>query len=219
MSRVGLDLTTLSVFSGALGVGIGFGMQKIAANYISGFIILLDRSIRIGSMISVGTDRGVVRQITTRYTVLRAPNGVDVLVPNETLIGSVVLNETFADNSLWITLPVQISYGSDVERALEMLVECAAAGGERVLAHPKPTAHLMAFGASGIDLQLGIWIHDPTLGSLDLRSAVNREIWRRFKEAGIQIPFPQHEVRLLGASEGEHAADFASQPVPRSNGA
>jgi small-conductance mechanosensitive channel len=220
MSRVGLDLTALSVFSGALGVGIGFGMQKIAANYISGFIILLDRSIQIGSMISVGPDRGEVRQITTRYTVLRAPSGVDVIVPNETLIGSVVLNETFADQSLRIVLPIQISYGSDVERALEVLVECAAAGGPRVLEQPKPDSHLMAFGASGIDLQLGLWIHDPTLGSLDLRSAINREIWRRFKQAGIQIPFPQHEVRLLGASEGERsAADVASQPVARGNGA
>jgi small-conductance mechanosensitive channel len=219
MSRVGLDLTTLSVFSGALGVGIGFGMQKIAANYISGFIILLDRSIRIGSMISVGTDRGEVRQITTRYTVLRAPSGVDVIVPNETLIGSVVLNETFADQSLRIVLLVQVSYSSDVERALEVLVECAAAGGKRVLAHPKPEAHMLAFGASGIDLQLGVWIHDPTLGSLDMRSAINREIWRRFKEAGIQIPFPQQEVRLLG-SEGERsAAELAAQAVTRRNGA
>lgn len=214
MSRVGLDLTTLSVFSGALGVGIGFGMQKIAANYISGFIILLDRSIQIGSMISVGTDRGEVRQITTRYTVLRAPNGVDVIVPNETLIGSVVLNETFADQSLRIALPVQISYADDVERALEILVECAAAGGQRVLAEPKPVAHMMGFGASGIDLQLGVWIHNPTLGSLDLRSAINREIWRRFKQEGIQIPFPQTEVRLLG----ERAATDGAQPVNRSNG-
>jgi small-conductance mechanosensitive channel len=218
MSRVGLDLTTVSVFSGALGVGIGFGMQKIAANYISGFIILLDRSIQIGSMISVGTDRGEVRQITTRYTVLRAPNGVDVIVPNETLIGSVVLNETFADQSLWIVVPVQVSYASDVERALEILVECAAVGGERVLAHPKPSAHMLAFGASGIDLQLGVWIHDPTRGTLDMRSAINREILRRFREAGIQIPFPQQEVRLLGGSDSEGSAEIAAQAVATRNG-
>lgn len=216
MSRVGLDLTTLSVFSGALGVGIGFGMQKIAANYISGFIILLDRSIQIGSMISVGTDRGEVRQITTRYTVLRAPNGTDVLVPNETLIGSVVLNETFSDSSLRIALPVQISYGDDVELAIEILQECAAAGGERVLREPKPVAHLIGFGASGIDLSLGIWIENPALGSLDLRSAINREILRRFRQAGIQIPFPQQEVRLLG---DRAEADTAPHRVPRSSGA
>jgi small-conductance mechanosensitive channel len=219
MTRVGLDLTALSVFSGALGVGIGFGMQKIAANYISGFIILLDGSIQIGSMISVGTDRGVVRQITTRYTVLRNANAVDVLVPNETLIGSVVQNETFADQQLRIVLPVQISYASDVERALEILRECAAAAGQRVLAQPAPEAHLMGFGASGIDLQLGVWIFDPTLGSLELRSTINREIWRRFQQAGIQIPFPQNEVRLIGGDGERATAGLASQPVLRSNGA
>lgn len=216
LSRVGLNVTTLSVFSGALAVGLGFGMQKIAANYISGFIILLDRSIQIGSMISVGSDRGVVRQITTRYTVLRAPNGVDVLVPNETLIGSVVVNETFADRNLWISISIQISYGSDVDRALEILVECAEAGGERVLAEPKPVSHLTGFGANGFDLQLGFWIHDPTLGSLDLRSAINREIWRRFKQDGIEIPFPQHEVRLLGEFE-RAATPLTSQRVARNN--
>jgi small-conductance mechanosensitive channel len=135
------------------------------------------------------------------------------------LIGSVVLNETFADQSLRIVLLVQVSYSSDVERALELLVECAAAGGKRVLAYPKPEAHMLAFGASGIDLQLGVWIHDPTLGSLDMRSAINREIWRRFKEAGIQIPFPQQEVRLLGGSDGERSVAEVAPPVAPRNGA
>ncbi|GAA5183624.1 mechanosensitive ion channel [Niveibacterium umoris] len=199
MSLVGLDLTTLSVFSGALAFGIGFGMQKIAANYIAGFIILLDRSIRIGNMISVGADRGEVQQITTRYTVLRAPTGINVIVPNETLIGSVVQNETFADKNVWIGIPVQVGYGCDVERAMQVLVECAAAGGERVLKDPAPVAHLLAFADHGINLQLGVWIFDPLQGNLGIKSNINREIWRRFREEGIEIPFPQREVRVVGA--------------------
>ncbi|WP_374604881.1 mechanosensitive ion channel family protein [Niveibacterium sp.] len=198
MSLVGLDFTALSVFSGALGVGIGLGMQKIAANYISGFIILLDRSIRIGNMISVGADRGEVQQITTRYTVLRAPTGINVIVPNETLIGAVVQNETFADKNVWIGIPVQVSYSCDVERALALLVECASAGGERVLKDPPPVAHLVAFADSGINLQLGVWIYDPLQGNLGIKSNINREIWRRFREEGIEIPFPQREVRVVG---------------------
>lgn len=208
MSVVGLDFTTLSVFSGAIGVGIGFGMQKIAANYISGFIILLDRSIRIGNMISVGADRGEVQQITTRYTVLRAPTGINVIVPNETLIGSVVQNETFADKNVWIGIPVQVGYGCDVERALTLLVECAAAGGDRVLKDPPPVAHLLAFAESGINLQLGVWIFDPLQGNVGIKSNINREIWRRFKEEGIEIPFPQREVRVLNvpAAKGPEAA-------------
>ncbi len=199
MSLVGLDFTALSVFSGALGVGIGLGMQKIAANYISGFIILLDRSIRIGNMISVGADRGEVQQITTRYTVLRAPTGINVIVPNETLIGAVVQNETFADKNIWISIPVQVSYNCDVERALALLVECASAGGDRVLKDPPPVAHLVAFADSGINLQLGVWIYDPLQGSLGIKSNINREIWRRFREEGIEIPFPQRDVRIVGS--------------------
>lgn len=203
MSLVGLDFTALSVFSGALGVGIGFGMQKIAANYISGFIILLDRSIRIGNMISVGAERGEVKEITTRFTVLRAPTGINVIVPNETLIGSVVQNETFADKNVWIGIPVQVSYDCDVEQALQILIEAAAAGGERVLSDPPPSAHLVAFADSGINLQLGLWIFDPLQGSMGIKSDINREIWRRFKQAGIEIPFPQREVRVVGGGPPE----------------
>jgi small-conductance mechanosensitive channel len=196
LPMVGIDLTTLSVFGGALGVGLGFGLQKIAANYVSGFIILLDRSIRIGNMISVGTERGVVREITTRYTVVRAPNGVESLVPNETLVGSVVQNETFSDSQVALPLLFQIAYGADVERAMQILVEVAAAQ-PRVLAEPAPKAYLMGFGDNGINLRLGCWIADPQEGTLGITSAINLEVWRRFQREDIGIPFPQREVRLL----------------------
>lgn len=198
MSLAGLDLTTLSVFSGALGVGLGFGMQKIASNYVSGFIILLDRSIRIGNMISVAGDRGLVQEITTRYTVLRSPNGINVIVPNETLIASTVQNETYADKNIWISIRIQVGYASDVERALAILEECALVH-ERVLRDPKPAAFLANFGDSGIDLDLGFWIFDPAQGSLGVKSAINREILRRFRAEGIEIPFPQREIRVLNA--------------------
>ena len=196
LPMVGIDLTTLSVFGGALGVGLGFGLQKIAANYVSGFIILLDRSIRIGNMISVGNERGVVREITTRYTVVRAPNGIEALVPNETLVGSVVQNETFSDSKVAMPLLFQIAYGADVEQAMAILVAVAAEQ-PRVLSDPPPKAFLTGFGDNGINLRLGCWIGDPQEGTLGISSAINLEVWRRFRQAGIEIPYPQREVRLL----------------------
>ncbi len=199
MSLVGLDFTALSVFSGALGIGLGFGLQKIASNYVAGFIILLDRSIRIGNMISVGNERGEVQEITTRYTVLKTLGGINIIVPNETLIGSIVQNETFLDPNVSLTIRVQVAYSADIERALEVLRDCALVH-ERVLAEPAPFASLANFGESGVDLDLGFWLHDPRQGSGGVRSAINREIWRRFNEEGIQFPFPQREIRILNQS-------------------
>ncbi|MEW6514079.1 MAG: mechanosensitive ion channel domain-containing protein [Pseudomonadota bacterium] len=193
---VGIDLTTLSVFGGALGVGLGFGLQKIAANYVSGFIILLDRSIRIGNLIDVTGVRGVVTRITTRYTLLRGLTGVEMIVPNELLVSSVIANETFTDPKVRIGTQVQVAYGCDIERAMAILVEAASAQ-ERVLADPPPKAFLMAFADSGINLELGFWIADPEEGSLQIRSDIHLDVWRKFKEEGIEIPFPQREVRLL----------------------
>ncbi|MDX9994097.1 MAG: mechanosensitive ion channel [Rhodocyclaceae bacterium] len=193
---VGIDLTTLSVFGGALGVGLGFGLQKIAANYVSGFIILLDRSIRIGSLISVEGQRGVVTRITTRYTLLRSLTGVEMIIPNEMLVGSVITNETLTDPKVRLAAQVQVAYGTDLERALALLV-AAAQSQLRVLADPPPKAFVVAFGDSGIDLELGYWIGDPEEGSLQVKSDINLAIWKSFQVEGIGIPFPQREVRLL----------------------
>lgn len=197
MQLVGLDLTTLSVFGGALGVGLGFGMQKIASNYVSGFIILLDNSIRLGNMIQVGNERGQVDEITTRYTVLRAGSGTRFLIPNEHLIASVVLNESYADTRLRVAVKVQVSYHSDVEQALAIL-EALPVNEPRVIAEPAPKAFLLSFDDSGMTLELAFWIDDPENGQLELRSDINRAILRRFREEGIDIPFPQREVRVLG---------------------
>jgi len=193
---VGIDLTTLSVFGGALGVGLGFGLQKIAANYVSGFIILLDRSIRIGDLITVGQDRGQVTRITTRYTVLKGLTGVEAVVPNEVLVSSVVQNESYSDTRVRITLPVQVAYGTDLDRAMALMVGAAAAQ-ERVLTDPPAKAFVMAFADSGINLELGFWVGDPEEGTQQLRSGINVAIWRAFQAEGIEIPFPQREVRIL----------------------
>ena len=193
---VGIDLTTLSVFGGALGVGLGFGLQKIAANYVSGFIILLDHSIRIGNLIEVANQRGIVTRITTRYTLLRGQTGVEMIVPNEMLVGSVITNETLSDPKVRIAARVQVAYGTDLERALALLV--AAAGTQpRVLAEPPPKGFVVAFADSGIDLEVAFWIADPEEGSQQVRSDINLAIWQAFQAAGIQIPCPQREVRLL----------------------
>ena len=196
LPQVGIDLTTLSIFGGALGVGLGFGLQKIASNYVSGFIILLDNSIRIGNTISVGADRGEVTRITTRYTVLRSLGGVEALVPNELLVGSVVQNESYSDPQVRIALPVQVAYDSDLERAMAIMATAAAAQ-ERVLVEPAPAVLLREFADSGINLELAFWIADPQNGTGQLRSDINLAIWREFKQAGISIPFPQREVRIL----------------------
>jgi small-conductance mechanosensitive channel len=200
LPMVGIDLTTLSVFGGALGVGLGFGLQKIASNYVSGFIILLDDSIRIGNIIAVGADRGEVTRITTRYTVLKNLDGVEALVPNELLVGSVVQNQSYSSPQVRIALPVQVSYDSDLERAMSIMAAAAKAQG-RVLAEPAPAVLLREFADSGINLELGFWVGDPELGVGQLRSDINLAIWREFKQAGISIPFPQREVRILGGAE------------------
>ncbi|NMF90816.1 mechanosensitive ion channel family protein [Aromatoleum petrolei] len=201
LPMVGIDLTTLSVFGGALGVGLGFGLQKIAANYVSGFIILLDRSLRIGNLISVGTERGIVTQINTRYTVLRAGSGIESLVPNETLIGSVVQNETYSDTRIVVPINIQVSYATDLERAMQILVE-AATTHERVIAEPAPKAFVVAFGESGIDLRLTVWIADPQEGTLGVISHINLQVWKRFRAEGIEIPYPQREVRVVHSEAG-----------------
>ncbi len=194
---VGIDLTTLSVFGGALGVGLGFGLQKIASNYVSGFILLLDHSIRIGNVISVGNDRGQVTRITTRFTVLRTLTGIEILVPNELLISSVVQNESYSDRQVRVAIPVQISYDSNLELAMRLMIDAAQAH-PRALKQPEPAVLLKEFAESGITLELGCWITDPENGLGMLRSDINLAVWRNFRQHGISIPFPQREVRIAG---------------------
>ena len=198
LSLAGIDMTALSVFTGALGVGLGLGLQKIASNYVSGFIILLDRSIRLGNVVQIGADAGKVTQITTRYTVLLHPGGTEFIVPNEILISGVVQNQTYSDSRLRLATTVGVAYDTDLELAMRLLAEAAAAQ-PRVLAEPGPKAFLTAFGESSINLELGFWIADPEEGRGNVISEVNLAIWQAFRQHGIVIPFAQREVRLLDA--------------------
>lgn len=192
---VGIDLTVLSVFGGAVGVGLGFGLQKIASNYVSGFIILLDRSIRIGDRLMVDNRVGYVTRITSRYVVLKSADGSEALVPNDALISNTVINQSYSDKAMWISLPIQVDYGTDLDQALAVL--CESAAHPRVKTDPAPAAFVTAFADSGINLELGIWVKDPENGFMGLRSEIYLAIWRRFKELGIEIPYPQRDVRIV----------------------
>ncbi len=198
---VGIDLTALSVFGGALGVGIGLGLQGIAASYISGFIILLDRSIKPGHVINVEGIAGMVTHVTTRFTVLRSGNGIESIVPNEKLVGSVVQNETYSNARVRHVVKIRVGYGSDVERAMVLLCEAAHSQSD-VLADPPPQALLIAFAESGIDLELGFWLEDPKAGTPFVKSALQLAIWHAFRKEGIEISLPQREVRLLDSPPG-----------------
>jgi small-conductance mechanosensitive channel len=202
LALVGIDMTALSVFTGALGVGLGLGLQKIASNYVSGFIILLDRSIRIGNIIQVGADAGQVTQITTRYTVLQHPGGTEFIVPNETLIGSVVQNQTYSDSSLRLATTIGVAYDSDLDLVMRLMVEAAAAQ-PRVKAEPAPRVFLTQFAESSINLELGFWIADPEEGKGNVVSDINLAIWRIFRVHGIEIPFPQRDVRIIREKSAE----------------
>jgi small-conductance mechanosensitive channel len=198
LPAVGIDLTALSVFGGALGVGIGFGLQKIASNYISGFLILLDRSLSIGDLVTIDNHTGQVVRLTARYVVVRKLDGAEVLVPNEFVITSTVINHSYTDKNVNLTLPLQVSYGSNLDVAMRLMSEAAQAQ-SRVLIDPAPTATITAFADNGISLELGFWIADPEAGKGSLCSAIYYDIWKKFQTNGIEIPFPQREVRLLNS--------------------
>lgn len=193
---VGINLSVLSVFGGALGVGLGFGLQKIASNYVSGFIILADRSVRPGDRLVVGGFTGYVTKITARFVVLRSSTGQEALIPNETFVTSTVINESYTVKSLYQSLDVQVAYNTDLDLAMKLMKE-AAAEQERVQQDPSPSALLIEFADNGINLRVGFWVKDPENGFGGLFSAILMGIWKRFNEAGIEFPFPQREVRIL----------------------
>jgi small-conductance mechanosensitive channel len=196
LPAVGIDVTVLSVFGGAVGVGLGLGLQKIAANYISGFVILLDRSISPGALVTIDGRYGEVTKLTARYVVVKSMDGTEAIIPNETVITSVVVNHSYSDRSVRVDAPIQVSYNSDVDRALELMLE-AARDHPRVLRNPMPGAVLKGFADSGIDLELYVWVGDPEAGTGNLRSDIYRALWKSFSANNIAIPFPQRDVRIL----------------------
>lgn len=196
LSAVGLDLTLLSVFGGALGVGLGFGLQRIASNYVSGFILLMDKSIQIGDVVTIDVHYGVIRDLRTRYLVLQKLDGTEVIIPNETLITNPVINHSFLDRNTRVLLPIQVGYQGDLDLTLKLLLKAAELH-PRVLVTPEPNALVKGFADSGIDLTLSVWIADAENGTASLQSEIYLTIWRLFKENDISIPYPQREVRIL----------------------
>jgi small-conductance mechanosensitive channel len=194
LSAAGIPIGALGVLGGALGVGIGFGLQKLAANYVSGFVILAERSLRIGDMVKVDGFEGRITDISTRYTVVRALNGRESIVPNEMLITQRVENSSLADPKVAINTTVQVAYGTDLDALLPKLTSAVAAV-PRVIADPPPGVQLQSFAADGLELQIGFWIGDPQNGQGNVRSDVNLAILRTLDAAGVEIPFPQRVVR------------------------
>ncbi len=193
LSAVGIDLTALSVLGGAIGVGVGLGLQKLAANYVSGFVILTERSMRIGDSVQVDNFSGVITEINARYTVIRSLSGRESIVPNEMLITNRVENLSLADPKVWQSTNVSVAYDSDVELVERLLLQ-AASTQARVFADPPPAVVLLAFGVDGLEFRLGYWIGDPENGSDNLRSLINLEILRLLRAYAIEIPFPQRVV-------------------------
>ena len=194
LSAAGIPLGALSVLGGAVGVGIGFGLQKLAANYVSGFVILAERSLRIGDMVKVDGFEGRISDIKTRYTVVRALNGRESIVPNEMLITQRVENSSLADPRVSVATNVQVAYGTDLD-ALIPRMTAVVAQVPRVIADPAPAVFLLNFAADGLELQTAFWIADPENGQNNVKSDVNLAILRLLEAAGVQIPYPQRVVR------------------------
>ena len=202
LNAAGLDLTTLNVLTGAIGIGLGFGLQSIAANFVSGFVLLMDRSIKPGDVISftgtTGTATegfGWVEELRGRYVVVRDRDGVETLVPNQNLITNPVINWSYTDPKVRLKLPIRVSYKDDPELAMQLLLQ-STEGHPRIIRDPAPVARLMGFGDHGIELELRFWIPDPQEGVNNVRSDVNRRIWKLFKERGVTIPVAQREIRV-----------------------
>lgn len=196
LSSFGINLTFLSVLGGAFGVGLAFGMQNIASNYITGFIILMDKSIRIGDVLTIDGHYGMVTLIRSRYTVLKKLDGVEVIIPNEKLMSQNIINHSLSDRKARVSIDIQISYTSSVDKAFKIMLN-AANSEKRVIDDPEPVTYLIGFGDNGIDLSLAFYILDPEEGSLSLKSDINRRIWKDFQEQGIEIPYPHRTVEII----------------------
>ena len=215
MVTAGIDLTALAVFGGALGVGLGLGLQRIVSNFISGVILAFEESIRPGDVLRIGDTFGEVKALYARHIVVRDRDGKDILIPNEALLTSQIENWSYGDRNVRFRMPVQISYQDDPEQAMAIMVRAARAT-HRVLTDPEPVARLMGFGNDGINLELRLWIHDPENGVNNVRSEAYLRIWRLFREAGISIPYPQRDVRLISSPAAPAAASSHGKPGSQS---
>src|SRR5205814_6283551 len=195
LNTVGIDLTAFAVFSGAVGVGLGFGLQKIVSNFVSGIILLLERSIKPGDVIEVGSTFGAVTYLGARYASVRGRDGKEYLIPNENLITNQVVNWSYSSLLVRLDVPFGVAYDSDLHAVRELAVEVAKRT-KRVLASPTPVCHLTQFGDSAVNLLLRFWIEDPANGVTNIKGAVLLGLWDAFNEHRIEMPFPQREVRI-----------------------
>ena len=214
LNSVGIDLTAFAVFSGAIGVGIGFGLQKVVSNLISGVILLLDRSIKPGDVIEIAGTYGWITRLNARFVSVSTRDGIEHLIPNEDLITQRVTNWSYSDEKVRLHVPVGIGYRSDVRQAMELCIE-AAKGVSRVLETPSPVCLLKGFGDSAINLELRFWIRDPRNGTANVRSEVMLGIWDRFRENDIELPFPQRDLHIpdLDGLAEKLSARFGQPPM------
>ncbi|MCB1784853.1 MAG: mechanosensitive ion channel [Chromatiaceae bacterium] len=221
LSAVGIDLTALAVFGGALGVGLGFGLQKIFSNLVSGVILLMDRSIKPGDVISVGTTFGWINHLGARYASVITRDGIEHLIPNEELITQRVENWSYSNNLVRLRIPIGIAYHCDPREAIALCIE-AAEMVPRVQLKPEPRCQLVGFGDSSLNLELRIWIDDPPNGRGNVISEVLLGVWDRFHEHGIEIPYPQRDLHLrsvLGEQQLQAIAEVLRGEAPSTGGA
>lgn len=200
LNLIGIDITTITVFSGAIVFGLGFGLQKIASNFISGIILLLDKSIKPGDIIAFGDSFGQVKNLEARYVSIEALDGKKILIPNEFLVTNQVENWSFGNNRVCMGIPVGVSYQEDIEKIKEMMIDIASKNTE-VLSDPAPRVFLRAFGESTINLELRAWIEDPSKGYARIKSDLLYAIWHAFRKNNIIIPYPQRDVHIKTAEK------------------
>lgn len=197
LKSIGVDLTAFALFSGALGVGIGFGLQKVISNLVSGIILLMDKSIKPGDVVAVQDTYGWVQSFGARYASVVTRDGIEHLIPNEEFITQRVENWSYTDSKVRLKVPIGVSYDSDVRLAMTLAIE-AASEEPRVIDDPAPKCLLIEFGDNSVNLELRIWIADPQEGVRNIRSAVLLRVWDKYHEAGVQFPFPQRDLHVKG---------------------
>ena len=200
LSTAGLNLSSLTLFGGAIGLGIGFGLQKVISNLVCGIILLLDRSIKPGDVVEIEGTYGWINSLRARYVSVITRDSKEHLIPNEDLVTQKVVNWSFTNTHVRMRIPVGVSYDSDVRKAMTLCVE-AGCSVDRVLSDPEPVCRVMGFGDNSVDLELRVWITDPVNGWGNVRSAVFLEIWDRFREHDIEIPFPQRDLHIRNAGD------------------
>jgi small-conductance mechanosensitive channel len=195
LNSFGIQLSSLTVLGGAVGLGIGFGLQKVISNLISGVILLLDKSIKPGDVISIGETYGWINKLSARYVSVITRDGRETLIPNENLITNQVENWSFSDTQVRLRAPIGISYNADVRKAIGLTIQ-AALNIDRVLRNPAPKCLVKGFGDNSVDLELRFWIKDPANGVANIKSMVYLEIWDLFHEHNIEIPYPQRDIHI-----------------------